>query len=313
MISDFHRNVMGGALMSTGFFDPMVDPSGGMRMSVDYGKGANVHMSALDGNLSRNLLSSGTVNAGFGSMGKLGIGMASAGAIFGPGVALIAEGPQAALQAAAYDIGTNAALLAHHYQPAMAAGNVTSKGLIAPGLLTGAGEGISRLSRLRNTMGFLGKGVIGGGVGGVVGGMAGGAAGEWAFGGYGRFVGSVAGSFAGSYLGTSAMAAAIANPITTMGIAGLAVGGAAVVGSAAAVGYGTYSTLKAGYRHRQMQKSIHTSGSLAAFHTQGAQTMRQRAVQAIHKSHLNSRSALGQEASLLHTNKNYHSNYRRYY
>jgi hypothetical protein len=74
------------------------------------------------------------------------------------------------------------------------------------------------------------------------------------------------------------------------------------------------SVLKAGHQHRQMQKSIQTSGSMAAFNTQGAHTMRQRAVQSIHKSHLNARSALGSESQYFHyPSKNYHSRYRGAY
>ena len=86
-------------------------------------------------------------------------------------------------------------------------------------------------------------------------------------------------------------------------------------GMLAAGAYGVYkgtsTVLKAGYNYRQNQKRIDTAGSLAAFSTQGAYTMRQRAVQAIHKSHLNARSALGQEANFMHMpQKNYNSYYR---
>lgn len=80
------------------------------------------------------------------------------------------------------------------------------------------------------------------------------------------------------------------------------------------IGNATAGVLKAGYQHKQRQKMIDTSGSMAAFHTQGAHTMRQRAVQAIHKNHLNARSALGHEAQFMHfPSKNYHSRYRAGY
>tara|TARA_Y100001938_G_C8017654_1_gene393480 strand:+ start:23 stop:1021 length:999 start_codon:yes stop_codon:yes gene_type:complete len=115
------------------------------------------------------------------------------------------------------------------------------------------------------------------------------------------------GAFIGAYVGAAPMRFAASHPL----IAGGMVAGAAV----AAVGYGTYSMistgLQAGRQHRQRQRGIDTSGSMAAFMTQGASTMRARAVQAIHKSHLNARSALGQEAGFMHMpSKNYHSNYR---
>ena len=46
--------------------------------------------------------------------------------------------------------------------------------------------------------------------------------------------------------------------------------------------------------------AIGNVGNLAAFQTQGAWTSRQMAMQAIQKSHLNARSALGQEAGYMH-------------
>ena len=76
-------------------------------------------------------------------------------------------------------------------------------------------------------------------------------------------------------------------------------------------GNAVMGVMKQGYQYRQRQKSINTSGSMAAFNTSGAHTMRQRAVQAIHKSHLNARSALGSEAQFLHMpSRNYNSRYR---
>jgi hypothetical protein len=84
----------------------------------------------------------------------------------------------------------------------------------------------------------------------------------------------------------------------------------ALAGAGYLAGKGTSAIYKAGYRHQQMKRGIDTAGSLAAFETQGAYTMRERAVQAIHKSQMNARSALGQEAAFMHTNKNYTSMYR---
>lgn len=115
------------------------------------------------------------------------------------------------------------------------------------------------------------------------------------------------GAFLGGYIGAAPIRFAATHPLLA--------GGMAVAGATAAVGYGTYSVVKgvytAGYNHRQRQRGINTSGSMAAFMTSGAHTMRQRAVQAIHKSHLNARSALGQEAGFMHMpSKNYHSMYR---
>lgn len=122
------------------------------------------------------------------------------------------------------------------------------------------------------------------------------------FGGIGASIGQgiagTPGALAGGYIGgaLSGRAAWASIPIAATG---------------AAVGYGTYQILKAGYRHAQTKKGIQTSGDLSAFMTQNAMTMRARAVQAIGRSHTNSRTALGQEASLLHSpQRNYFSQYR---
>jgi|15BtaG_2_1085339.scaffolds.fasta_scaffold00444_11 hypothetical protein len=115
------------------------------------------------------------------------------------------------------------------------------------------------------------------------------------------------GAFIGGYIGVAPIRFMATHPLLAAGM---------IAGAATAhVGYGTYSVVKgtyqAGAAHAQNQRGINTSGSMAAFMTSGAQTMRARAVQAIHKSHLNARSALGQEAGFMHApGKNYHSMYR---
>jgi len=110
----------------------------------------------------------------------------------------------------------------------------------------------------------------------------------------------IPGSFAGGYVGAS------------LGRAPLRLAAAgAVVGGTVAVGKGGYNLLKTGYRKRAASRGIDTAGDMASFYTQNAMTMRARAVSAIRNSHTNARSALGQEASFMHTNKNYFSPYRR--
>ena len=101
------------------------------------------------------------------------------------------------------------------------------------------------------------------------------------------------------------------------GVAGAAASSSMIVSGAilagATVGFGTYSILKSGYRHGRnirMGNVPHTSGDMSSFFTQNAFTMRSQAVQAMRNSHLNARSALGQEATFMHTNKNYFSTYR---
>jgi hypothetical protein len=115
------------------------------------------------------------------------------------------------------------------------------------------------------------------------------------------------GAFIGSYIGAAPIRFAATHPILA---AGTALVGITAAAGAAAVKGGT-AVVRAGAAHRRAQRSIDTSGSMAAFMTQNAHTMRARAVQAMHKSHLNARSALGQEAGFMHMpSKNYHSRYR---
>lgn len=114
------------------------------------------------------------------------------------------------------------------------------------------------------------------------------------------------GALAGGYVGGAPLQALRANPILVGGMmAGVAAG---------AIGYGAYSVVKTagkmGYAHRQSMRGINTDGDMSAFMTQNAVTMRERSVQAIAKSHLNARSALGQEANFMHSPRNYNSRYR---
>ncbi len=90
-----------------------------------------------------------------------------------------------------------------------------------------------------------------------------------------------------------------------------AIGGAYYMTKAAA--HGTYQILKAGNSHFQAQKQIQTDGDMSAFMTQGAFSMRSRAVQAIQRSHSNARSALGKEASYMSMPmRSYTSPYRQF-
>jgi len=92
------------------------------------------------------------------------------------------------------------------------------------------------------------------------------------------------------------------------GAAGIALGATYMAGKVA-IGAGS-SILRAGRQHARLQRQVQTAGDMSSFSTKGAFTMRERAVQAIQKSHLNSRSALGREANFFHSNRNYNSMYR---
>ena len=191
------------------------------------------------------------------------------------GMQAVSEGPMAAGQAFLWDVAVNSALVKHGYKNVKLAAGVSK--MVPKGM-------------------FGGLSLAGRGIAGYAGAMAGGA------------LGGMAGGAPGSILGTGfGMVGAKLGVMGAPMLPGLLAAGAV----AGVAGYGAYSVMKAGYNHAQMQKQIHTSGSMAGFYTQGAHTMRSRAVSAIHKSHMNSRSALGQEANYLHApSRNYHSRYR---
>jgi hypothetical protein len=218
----------------------------------------------------------------------------------GPGFALYTahqgyqeNGLAGAKDAIAFEIATTSAAARFAY------GSVGSAGPTA---------GMSFMHKMKRDIGLkqVGKKV-------VLGAGAGMGAGMLRFGGagigaaIGQSVGGTAGAFAGAFIGAAPLRFAATHPLLATG---MALTGVAAAGAGAVV-KGAGAVLRAGASHRRNQRGIDTSGSMAAFMTQNAQTMRSRAVQAMHKSHLNARSALGQEASFLHMpGRNYHSRYR---
>ena len=312
IVEQLLNEVWSGGLMASGLFDPVQMPDGSLGIGIDAGHGA-IFRSDILARGGRDMM-----HVTGGVLGRRGAGDVLFSGTMGILPAIVGfqqNGFAGAVQGMAADVATNAALLRYHYAPAAQAGNIYG-GVIAPGIFNRSGASFLRAGA--NSATWAAKGFLGGGIGGAIGGGVGGALGRKAMGGYGEFVGNIGGTFLGSYAGTAAVSsiasAGIPGMLAAGGVGAVVATAAATVGATAVAGYGSYMTLKAGYQHRQMQRSIHTSGSLAAFHTQGAQTMRAKAVQAIHKSHLNARSALGQEANLMHfPSKNYHSKYRRFY
>ena len=114
----------------------------------------------------------------------------------------------------------------------------------------------------------------------------------------------LAGGIMGAKLGAMAGAAMTRN-IPALAISALAVGSSMMITEA--VG----DILKTGFKNNRT-RGLDFAGDLSAYNTNSAVTMRQRAVQSIHKSHLNARSALGQEASFQHMNRDYFAHYRRF-
>jgi hypothetical protein len=125
--------------------------------------------------------------------------------------------------------------------------------------------------------------------------------------GIGGSIGGPIGTWAGAYIGAAPVKFVTKSP----GLAAAAAVSVLGYGATKLVAKGSYEVLKQGFHHAQRKKALETSGDLSAHMTQAAVTMRQRAVSAIQKSHLNARSALGQEASLMHmSQRNYFSKYR---
>lgn len=122
---------------------------------------------------------------------------------------------------------------------------------------------------------FMGKAGITGFKEGGVTGAATGMAGEAAF-----------------WVGTTMAFRALANPVGLAAVAGTA--------ATAAAGYGLYKAGEASWQYHLKSLPLETTGSLSAFQTSGAATMRQRSVMNIQRSHLNARSAFGNEAQYAH-------------
>ena len=74
----------------------------------------------------------------------------------------------------------------------------------------------------------------------------------------------------------------------------------------------TYSHIEGGFAKAQKARGLNFAGDTAAHFTQNAVTMRERALQAMNKSHMNARSAFGQEANIVHMNRDMFSQYKRY-
>lgn len=150
--------------------------------------------------------------------------------------------------------------------------------------------------------------------GGIMGAGAGMEAGTAA----GRFIGKQA--FGEGYEGASGMAGAIFG-----GTAGAHIGAAltaslprmliagAGIAATTMIAKGTYGILESGFQKEKMRHSrgLNFASDTSQFMTQRAVTMRQRAMQSMHKSHLNARSAFGQEASITHMNRDMFSHYKR--
>lgn len=114
---------------------------------------------------------------------------------------------------------------------------------------------------------------------------------------FGYIFGAAGGAKIGASLGASML---------TLGVA--AIGAYAIKEQVSS----TYAMVEGGFARAQRNKGINYAGDTAAFFTQNAVTMRERALQAMNKSHMNARSAFGQEANIVHMNRDMFSHHKRY-
>lgn len=112
--------------------------------------------------------------------------------------------------------------------------------------------------------------------------------------------GGILGAAGGAKLGAMA-----GSSLFSLATSALLVGGAMVATEV------TGNILSSGFK-RTKTLGLDFAGDLSSYNTRSAVTMRQRSIQAMNKSHLNARSALGQEASFHHMNRDYFANYRRF-
>ena len=168
---------------------------------------------------------------------------------------------------------------------------------------------VNRINPILNS-GLLGRmlPVVGGIAGATVGMEVGAAIGSTATSMMGHGMDQNIGSFAGGFLGAVAGAKFGAYALSSLSRMGIV--GAGVLATTAVVS-NTMAALGSGFEKANRNRGLNYAGDTAAYFTQNAVTMRERAVQAMHKSHLNARSAFGQEASLMHMNRDMFSHYKR--
>lgn len=287
-VSGFRNYVQQGSLVMGGF-DPIYAKSAGTGGGVTW-RGYNALMNRQAGQFVPDMLGR---QVGKGMMGRIAMsGFGGAFSAYHVYSGYQEGGIGGAKDAAVWELATASAAARFAYGTLGTSGPSAKMGLMARAAQVGMKTPGTKL-------------VFGGGAG-MMGGMA-----RFAGAGIGASIGQellgTPGAFIGGFIGAAPIRFAATHPIIAGGMAAVGVAGAAT----AAVVKGGTAVLREGYQHRQRQRGIDTSGSMAAFMTQNAMTMRARAVQAMHKSHLNARSALGQEAGFMHMpSKNYHSRYR---
>lgn len=172
-----------------------------------------------------------------------------------------------------------------------------------------AGGGFQRINPILRS-GMIGRmapilgGIMGATVGMELGATAGSAASSMIGYNANDTISTITGGFIGA-LGGAKFGAYALSSIARLGVVGLGVLATKSIVS------NTMGALQSGFENINKNRGLNYAGDTAAYFTQNAVTMRERAMQSIHKSHLNARSAFGQEASLMHMNRDMFSQYKR--
>jgi len=113
--------------------------------------------------------------------------------------------------------------------------------------------------------------------------------------------GGIFGAIGGAALGGAALSS-IGSAAVTAGL----FGAATIIGSVSSQMFS--ETMR---RASQTRPRLDFANDVQPYFSRNAVTMRQRALQAMNNSHINARSALGNEAAILHSNRDYFSNLGR--
>ena len=229
----------------------------------------------------------------------LGIG---ASVLFG--IQAMDDGPGAIPKYIAQEVFANYSGLMHSHYFTQEGGNLVGQQRSVAGFKVGG--------RITSTLGaYFGSGIgydIGASVGGAIGGMI-----HENLETPGKYIGAMGGALVGAEAGGYLMRGARAGKgLLAAGRFGAAAVAGTVLMQGVSTAYkGLYATLKTGFQQKRKMRGLDFAGDPTQFYTQRATTMRQRAVQAMNRSHMNARSAFGQEAQLMHSHRDAFSTYRR--
>lgn len=121
--------------------------------------------------------------------------------------------------------------------------------------------------------------------------------------------GGVMGAFAGGKLMQMGLKGG-ASTVAAIGIAGTLKAVDFGIGAIKQANADRERLLDIGAAYRRSRRGVDTANNMASFYTMNANTMRSRAVMAMRNSHMNARSALGMEATFMHSGRDYFSSYR---